>query len=44
MAGESPPPPGTGREALMVWLKLVMLLIGVFAFGGIVFAIRRHFH
>ncbi len=43
MAGE-PTPPGAGREALMVWLKLVVLLAGVFAFGLIVFAIRRQFH
>jgi hypothetical protein len=43
MAGE-PTPPGTGREALMVWLKFVVLLAGVFAFGLIVFAIRRQFH
>jgi hypothetical protein len=43
MASE-PTPPGAGREALMVWLKLIALLAGVFAFGLIVFAIRRHFH
>ena len=39
-----PTPPGAGREALMVWLKLVLLLVGVFAFGLLVFEIRRWFH
>ncbi|WBO21000.1 hypothetical protein [Sphingomonas abietis] len=36
-----PPPGSPGREALMVWLKLLGLLAIVFAFGLIVFALRR---
>ena len=43
MTGE-PTPPDTGREALMVWLKLVLLLVGIFAFGLLIFELRRQLH
>jgi flagellar biogenesis protein FliO len=39
MAGK--PPVSPRREALMVWLKLVALLVFVFAFGYIIFRLRR---
>jgi hypothetical protein len=35
------PPRPTGREALLVWLKLVALLAIVFAFGLIVMLMRK---
>jgi LPXTG-motif cell wall-anchored protein len=33
--------PGAGREAAMVWLKLLGLLVLVAAFGLLVFWLRR---
>jgi hypothetical protein len=39
MADEPPRP--SGREALMVWLKLLALLAAVFAFGLIVMLFRK---
>jgi hypothetical protein len=35
------PPPPTGREALLVWLKLLALLAIVFGFGLIVMLMRK---
>ena len=33
--------PGSGRQALMVWLKLIGILAVVFAFGTLIFWLRR---
>ena len=35
---------GARREALLVWLKLLLLLLVVFAFGGLVFPLRLLSH
>ena len=37
----TPEPPGTGRENLIIWLKILGLLAGIFAFGLLVFWVRR---
>jgi hypothetical protein len=42
MTTEKPsPPPGSGREALMVWLKFLALLAGLLVFGLAIFTLRR---
>lgn len=33
--------PMTAREALVFWLKLAGMLLGLFAFGAVVFWLRR---
>ena len=37
----TPEPPGNGRENLIVWLKILGLLAGLFAFGLLIFWLRR---
>ena len=34
-------PPGNGRESLIIWLKIVGLLVGLFAFCSLIFWLRR---
>ena len=41
MQSEPSPPPSPRREALMVWLKLAVLLIGLGVFGWVVFLLTR---
>ena len=41
MPREPSSPPDPGRETLMVWLKLVVLLIGLGVFGWVVFLLTR---
>jgi hypothetical protein len=41
MPREPSSPPDPGRETLMVWLKLVVLLIGIGVFGWVVFLLTR---
>lgn len=36
-----PSPPPSGRESLIIWLKIAAMLAGLFAFGLLVFWVRR---
>ncbi|GAA0295448.1 hypothetical protein GCM10009087_01500 [Sphingomonas oligophenolica] len=39
-----PPVSGPGREALMVWVKLLGMLVALAVFGWVVFRLSRSLH